>query len=270
MGVVAGELPAGKIGTVVVDLDGVVYLDRQGVPGAAEALRVVAAAGIRILFATNNSSKTPETGAAHIAERTGFAAAPESVVISTQAAADHLAGRCQAALVVGSAAIGDALGRRGIVTVEDWEQADAVVVGIDRDLSYDRLVAATHAVRRGGAALVATNADATYPTPEGLMPGAGTLVAALETATGQKAVVTGKPHAPMRRLVRRLAADGPILVIGDRLETDIAMAEVEGWWSALVLTGVETAAPGTDAAHRPSIVLDSIADLPEALGLPPT
>ncbi len=269
MGVVAGELPPGKIRTVVVDLDGVVYLDRQGVPGAAEALRTLAGAGLRILFATNNSTKTPETGAAHIAERTGFDATPESLVISTQAAADHLAGRCQAAYVVGSEAIRDALARRGVATVDAWQTADAVVVGLDRNLSYDSLVAATHAIRRGGAEFVATNADATYPTPDGLMPGAGTVVAALETATGVKAVVTGKPHPPMRRLIRDLAGDEAILVVGDRLETDVAMAEAEGWWSALVLTGVADTVPALDTAVQPSIVLDSIADLPAALGLEP-
>jgi glycerol 3-phosphatase-2 len=266
VGVVAGELPAGKVATVVVDLDGVVYLDREGVPGAAAALQRLESAGVRLLFATNNSTKTPQSAAHDIAARTGFAASPESVVVSTQAAADHLAGRCERALVVGSPAIGEALTARGISTVEDWRDAQAVVVGLDRGLSYRVLAEATQAVRRCAAELVATNADATYPTPEGLMPGAGTVVAALETATGVTAVVTGKPHPPMRRLVRRLAGEGDIVVVGDRLETDIAMAETEGWSSALVLTGVTPSAPAPDSVHHPTVVLDSIADLPAALG----
>ena len=248
-----------------MDLDGVVYLDSEGIPGAARALHALEDAGLQLVFATNNSTKTPAIAARHIEERTGFPVAPESVVTSALAAGAYLEGRHETAYVVGAPSIDEALAAYGVRAVDRWEDASAVVAGLDRDLSYERLSNATRAVRQGRAELVATNGDATYPTPDGLVPGGGSIVAALETATGQTAVVTGKPHAPMRRLIEAIAP-GPILMVGDRLETDIAFAG-DDWLSALVLTGVTTDAPGPDAEHRPSVVLASIVDLPGALGL---
>lgn len=184
---------------------------------------------------------------------------------SAQAAAAYVEDRHETALVFGADSIAEALRERGVAPVTRWQDAQAVVVGLARDLSYEHLVAATHAVRKNDAELVATNNDATYPTPNGLVPGAGSMVAALERATGVAAVVTGKPHEPMRRLVEELA-DGEILMVGDRPETDIAFAG-ESWWSALVLTGVTNEPPGPDDAHPADAVLDSIRDLPAALGL---
>lgn len=263
--VVAGELSPGKIGTIVVDLDGVVYLDSVGITGAADALRAIRDAGFLLLFATNNSTKTPQIAADHIRTRTGFAADSHFIVTSAQAAASYLQGRCGTALVVGAPAIGEALAEVGVTAVTNWDDAQAVVVGLDRSFTYERLAAATRAVRRGNALLVATNDDATYPTPEGLLPGGGAIVAAVERATGVAAVVTGKPHLPMRRLIEERARGG-ILMVGDRLETDIALAGND-WQSALVLSGVTQAAPGSDATYRPSVVIESIAELPGLLGV---
>lgn len=249
---------------IVCDLDGVVYLGDEAVDGAGAALEALAGAGHRLLFCTNNSSRTRAATAEKIRLLTGFAADPEAVLSSARAAARMVRGRARRAFVVGGPGIHEALADEGIDATSDWRRADAVLVGLDVDVDYDRLSGAARAVR-DGALLVATNHDATYPTPDGLLPGAGAIVAAVEVAAGRDALVAGKPHDPMRRLVRAACDDDDIWVVGDRIDTDLAMAFEEGWGSVLVLTGVS----GPDAADhdpRPDLVLASVAALPEALG----
>jgi 4-nitrophenyl phosphatase len=139
--------------------------------------------------------------------------------------------------VVACAGLGvvEELNRRGAVVV-DGGAADAVVVGYHREFDYDRLTVAMRAVR-GGARLIGTNDDATYPTDEGLLPGNGSLLAAVATASGATPVVAGKPHEPMADLVRRRAGAHGV-VVGDRPDTDGAFAVALGYRFALVLTGV--------------------------------
>lgn len=246
---------------VVCDLDGVVYLGEQAVPGAGEALAALTDAGHRLLFCTNNSSRTRADTAAKIERLSGFPADPDSVLSSARAAGRLLAGSARSAFVVGGAGIHEALADEDIDVTGDWRRADTVVVGLDVDLDYDRLAGAARAVR-AGARFVATNHDATYPTPDGLLPGAGSIVAAVEVAAEQEAEVAGKPHPPMRGLVRERCGSEEIWVIGDRVDTDLAMAFEEGWGSALVLTGVSGGASG---GRTPDLVLESLAGLPEAL-----
>ena len=116
-----------------------------------------------------------------------------------------------------------------------------------------------------GARFVATNDDATYPTPEGLHPGGGSIVAALERASGRRAEVAGKPHTPMRDLVRELVGEGPVWMVGDKPETDLALGKGEGWTTVLVLSGVTGNDADVPDDLRPDAVLDSIADLPDLL-----
>lgn len=248
---------------IVCDLDGVVYLGDEGIPGAGDTLASLAEAGHRLLFCTNNSSRTRVAVADKIRRLTGFEVDPESVLSSARAAARLVRGEATSAFVVGGDGIHEALSDEGIERTDDWRRADTVVVGLDVHFDYDRLAGAARAVRNG-ARLVATNHDATYPTPTGLLPGAGSIVAAVEVAAGCTAEVAGKPHDPMRRLVRERCGEDRVWVVGDRIDTDLAMAFEEGWGSVLVLTGVSGPA---DAEHEPApdLVLDSVADLPEAL-----
>ena len=139
------------------------------------------------------------------------------------------------------------------------------MVGLDFEVTYRRLVEASLAVQ-DGARLYATNTDASYPSPEGLYPGAGALVSVIETATGTEAVPCGKPNAPMRQLLDDFVA-GEAMIVGDRPETDIALGKAEGWVTALVLTGVTRTAMDVDAAYAPDLVLDSMRELPKHLGL---
>ena len=246
------------------DLDGVLHVDRRGVPGAGEALTALAIAGHRLLFATNNSTKSAETVQRHIAERTGFSPDLGDIVTAGMATARYLKGRVQRCLVLGGDDLAAAVAANGIDITTDRSAADAVVVGLDTALTYERLTAAVVAIR-SGALFVATALDSTYPTPEGLYPGAGSIVAAVATATGTTPVVCGKPHPPMRALVRELVGAGPAWVVGDRPETDLAMGFTEGWGTILVLTGVTRDPTDVPTDLEPDLTLASIADLPTAL-----
>jgi HAD superfamily hydrolase (TIGR01450 family) len=245
--------------TVVCDLDGVVYLGDQAVPGAREALEALRAGGVGLIFATNNSWRPPRAVADRILAVTGFEVAPDEVVTSAQAAARLLAEDRPPTLIVGGPGIVAALEEAGVPITADPASAGAVVAGIDLELGYERLRAATTAIREG-ARFVATNHDPTYPTPAGLWPGAGAIVAALQVASGRSAEIAGKPYEPMRRLIAERAGPGEVWVVGDRIDTDLAMATIEGWTGVLVLTGVTATAPDRDP---PRHVLGSIRELPE-------
>ena len=242
---------------VICDLDGVVYRGTRAVPGAAQALQALQRAGINLLFCTNNSSRTPAEVASTIESVTGFSTSPEQVLGSAAAAANLLIGDKPLTYVLGGNGIGDALSRVGIVTTESGAEAGAVVVGIDLSLSYDRLRQAAQAAARG-ARLIATNDDPTYPAEDGFWPGAGSILAAVETASGRRAEVAGKPNRPMRDLIRSNLVSGPVWVVGDRPDTDLALADAEpGWQSILVLTGVVTTPDGVEP--RPDAVADDLA-----------
>lgn len=247
-------------GTVICDLDGVVYLGESPIPGAGEALARMAEGGHDIVFCTNNSSSRRAEIAARIHGMSGFPAAADSIVTSSEAAVGLL-DPAREVLVVGGEGIREALAGAGIGTTERWEEAGSVVVGLDRHLTYDRIADAASAVR-GGARLVATNNDATYPTPGRLLPGAGAVLAAIEAASGRPAEVAGKPYSPMREVLRKRLRPGPVWVVGDRIETDVAMARAEGWTAFLVLTGVTG---GRQATGSEAIVVPSLADVPPLL-----
>ena len=195
-----GGLAGDSRRTFVFDLDGVVYVDHAAVPGAGEALTALDRTGHQVLFATNNSSRAVETVVDNIRRRTGYRATADAVITSGLAAADLLRDDGEICFVFGSEELEQTLIAQGIEVTEEHTRATAVVVGLDRGLSYQRLTSAVLAVRRG-ARFVATNDDATYPAQEGQYPGCGALVAAVERATGVSAVVCGKPNLPMQRLM---------------------------------------------------------------------
>ena len=167
-------------------------------------------------------------------------------------------------MLAGVGQLVEALGARGVEVVDGPDGVDVVVVGMARHLTYDLLARASVAVRRG-ARLLATNDDATYPTPEALLPGGGAILAAVKTAAGTTAEVAGKPHAAMAELVRaRLGPDG--VVVGDRADTDGRFAETLGYRFALVLSGVTTAAD-LPVTPTPAIVAADLAGVVAAMGI---
>ncbi len=246
-----------------MDLDGVLYLDDEPIPGAGEALAELESQGWRVLLVTNNSTRTAAATVGKVARLTGYRTTPDRVLGSGQATAALLRGLDGAAFVVGEEGLVETLQGAGIAVTSEWREAAAVVVGLDRRATYGRMSSAARAVR-SGARFVATNVDPTYPTGDGQVPGCGALTAFIATAAGAEPEVAGKPHAPMRALVREALGPGPTYVVGDRTDTDLEMGRREGWGRVLVLTGVMTG-DDVDPANPPDHVIGSIADLPGRL-----
>ena len=249
---------------IICDLDGVLYRGNVAIPGAGAAIRTLRLAGISIHFVTNNATKTASQAAEKIARLTGADATATDVVTSAEAAAHLLTEARPPTMLFGAAGAREPLAEAGVPVVDDWREAEAVVAGLDPQLSYESLTAAAMAIR-AGARFIATNVDVTYPTPEGLWPGAGSLVAALVAASGVEPEVAGKPELPVRRLLEQRTNGRRVAVIGDRPETDLALGAAEGWETILVLSGVTSSPNGV--TPQPDHVVDSIADVPALFGL---
>ena len=222
--------------TWILDLDGVVWLSDDPIPGAAQAVQRLRNRGDRVLLVSNNSSACIEEYLSKL-ERLGVPTESADLVTSGQAAATLLQPG-QTVLVCAGPGVEEALETRGVHTVRDGD-ADAVIVGWHRDFDYEGLTRAATAVMHG-ARLIGTNDDATYPTPAGPIPGGGAILAAVATAGGVAPTVAGKPHRPMVELVRaRLGNDlAGATVVGDRPSTDGLFAVALGVRFALVLSGV--------------------------------
>lgn len=256
---------------VICDLDGTVYLSGRPLPGAVAALAAIRAAGVRVVFVSNN----PHRDAAAYAERLtgiGIPAEPADVLTSGGILADwlrtHLPGG--RALVLGEDNLFAELSAAGMTIVDKADRVDVVVASFDRTFTYAKWREAFDALR-AGARFVATNPDPTCPVDGGEVPDCGGIIAALETTTGRRVEqVAGKPSplvvdAALDRL--GLTAE-EVLVVGDRLATDIELGARSGLASVLVLSGVTTPAMLDEGAwSQPTYVVDSIADLPATLGI---
>lgn len=222
--------------TWALDLDGVVWLAGRALPGAAGAVETLRQAGERVVFLTNNSGPLV-AGHVDALAQIGIECAPQDLATSAQAAASLLARHSRAA-VIGDEGIREALVARAVQEVDAADGPDAVIVGRTLHLDYAALAAAATAVRKG-ARFIAANADATFPTggPDGLLPGAGALVAFVATAAGRSAEVAGKPHEAMAALVKARFGQLSVMV-GDRPDTDGLFAKRVGARFALVLSGV--------------------------------
>lgn len=249
----------------VLDLDGVVYRGDRPVPSAPQAVRTLREVGKRIVFLTNNSARTPEQVAEKL-QGLGIEAEPEEVVTSAHATADWIARQAgdtdATAFVIGQDGIRAALGEAGVKVLDgDPEETTFVVVGWDGDVTYDALRTASVLVGRG-ARLVATNADASYPAPGGeLWPGAGAILAAVEAASKTTATVIGKPHRPLFETALDRAGSRQVLMVGDRIETDVVGAVRAGVDAALVLSGASGPAELLDHDELPVAVLADLGEL---------
>lgn len=265
---------------VIFDLDGVVYRGDQGVPGAAQLVSALRRDGRLVRFATNNSSATREEYVARLAGH-GIESTVEEIVTSSSATVEHLhvhLPEVRKVLAIGARGLLDELRAGGLdatwtpdAAPADWnggplpERYDAVVSGLDRQIDYRRLGIAAAAIREG-ALFIATNADLRFPTPEGFMPGAGAIVAALAATSGVEPLIIGKPQPAMfRAILEHDGVDpGDALVIGDNPDADLIAARRAGIESILVLTGVVDAAAAEllTGERRP----DRVAPDPEGVG----
>lgn len=253
-----------QIDGVITDMDGVLWRGDEPLPGLRPFFALVRERGLPLVLATNNSSKSPADYVAKLAKMGVDGVREDQIVTSGTTTLHYLRTTYPAGTpvhVVGGTSFKQMVAAAGFPLVDDAPRA--VIVGLDPEATYDRLKRAA-LLLRAGADFIGTNADKTFPSPEGLVPGAGSLLALLITATDRQPLVMGKPAAPMfaEALARLGTQPGRTLMIGDRLDTDIAGAAALGLPTAMVLTGVNAA----DDVHtvRPSAVFDGLDTLVQA------
>jgi 4-nitrophenyl phosphatase len=247
---------------LIVDMDGVLYCESDPMPGLVEFFDFLRQRGIRFVLATNNSTRTPEQYVAKLAGM-GVQIAPADLITSAQATAAYLreiAPPGAPVYAIGQDGLTAALQEAGFVLQD--HSAGFVVAGMDMRLTYDKLKTATLLIR-GGARFIGTNPDTTLPTPEGMAPGTGAILAAIETASGVAPTVVGKPAPTMfhQALARLGATPAEAAALGDRLETDVLAAQRAGLLSLLVLSGVTDRALLAESAVQPDLLFEDIADL---------
>ena len=247
---------------LIVDLDGCVWIGDEPVDGSVEAVERLRAAGKRLAFATNNSRSTGEDYVRKLWSM-GIQASLGDVV-TVGGAMQHLLAETRHGLtvfVIGTQAMVDHVADAGLKVMNRTDlatRADLVVVSGTEQVTYDDVRIASLALQRG-ADFLATSRDPTYPMPEGFWPGTGAVVAAVETASGRKAAIVGKPEPQLFLTALERLGEGRTLVVGDRLESDIEAAKRAGLDGALVLTGETTAEQAAQSKEpRPVAVADSL------------
>jgi len=250
---------------LILDLDGCVYVGEESTPGAVETLDELRGAGKRIAFVTNDPRRSGEE---YVRKLWGLGIrASLADVVTVGGAMQHLLAETRTgrtAFVIGTAAMCRHVADAGLKLLNGTDlasRADVVVVAGTDDLVYDDLRNAVLSVRRG-AELLGTSRDPTYPMPDGLWPGTGALLAAVEYGSGAQATIVGKPEPGLIRTALERLGAGRTLVVGDRLDADVAAAARAGLDAALVLSGGTTAAEAEAADDpRPLVVAENLATL---------
>ncbi len=247
----------------ISDMDGVIYHGNQLVPGAAELVAWLECNQKRYMFLTNSSQRSARELSQKLS-RLGIEVDESHFYTSAMATASFLKSQCPggSAFVIGEPALANALYQAGF-TMNDRDP-DYVVVGETSSYTYDRICEAVFLVNQG-ARLIGTNPDTTGPVERGVVPATGALMAPIEMATGSKAYYIGKPNpVMMRSALQRVGCQREeTIIIGDRMDTDIVAGIEAGIETVLVLTGVTTPEGLKQFAYRPSLVLDSVASIPE-------
>jgi 4-nitrophenyl phosphatase len=249
-----------EIQNLVIDMDGVLYRGDEPMPGLQEFFAFLRARRIQFVLATNNSTRTPRQYTEKMA-RMGVDIAPEEVLHSGQATARVIArqyGHGARVYVFGMPSLREAMLEEGLVVAD--EDVQVVVGSMDREVTYDKVKRATLLIR-GGASFYATNLDPTVPSPEGLLPGTGCMVAMLEVASGVTPIAIGKPEPTMFEVaMARMSADrGVTATIGDRVDTDLLGGRRAGLTTICVLSGSSNRAQAE--SFGPDYIFDDIADL---------
>ncbi|MGD9047149.1 MAG: TIGR01457 family HAD-type hydrolase [Anaerolineae bacterium] len=247
---------------LVIDMDGVLYRGSEVIPGTGEFIGFLRDNGIGFVLATNNATRTQQQFVEKLAGM-GVAIQASEVLTSSLATAGYLADiapQGTRVFVVGMDGLQEALLEAGFALVED--QAEYVVVGMDFSVCYERLAQATLQIR-AGAPFIGTNPDLTFPSEQGIVPGAGSLLAFLEAATSVTPTVIGKPGTAMmeQALAHLSAQPANTAMVGDRLETDILAGQRAGLHTLLVLSGVTDRAMLAGSYIQPGLVFDDVAHL---------
>lgn len=249
----------------LVDLDGVVWIGREMVPGATEALRELLGRGRRLVFVTNNPGRSAATYAERLREA-GVEVGPEAVVTAGEATARLAAqrgGDGARAFAIGAPAFHETVAAAGLQLLEGeaGREAELVLVSGHRDFDYGELLTATRALQ-GGAELFATSRDPTLPMPGGAWPGTGAVLAAVETASGATAEIGGKPEQHLFELAReRIAAAERVAMVGDRVSSDVEGGSRAGLETILTLSGATTREQAEGAVPPPDRIVDDLAGL---------
>lgn len=260
-----------EIKNLIIDMDGVLWRGEQPLPRLPEFFATLRELGIRFVLATNNASKT---GGQYVQRliRFGAVVAEDEILTSPQAAAAWLLANAPNARIftIGEQGLVAELTRAGleVVSIANAQEATHVVVGIDRELSYEKLVEACLAIR-AGAVFIGTNPDITFPGERGIVPGNGATLAALQVSTGVAPIIIGKPQPEMMRqaLARLGGSPADTAVLGDRLDTDILAGQNAGLPTIMVLSGVSTRAEAEAGPIRPDLILENIGALADELRL---
>jgi 4-nitrophenyl phosphatase len=250
---------------VILDMDGVLWKDTQAIGNLPEIFNRIMKAGLKITLATNNATRTTQQYLDKL-QSFGVFLAPWQIVNSAEASGFLLKEKFpQGGLIyiVGEPSLHSVLATYGFESAgNEVQKVLAVVAGMDRTLNYEKLRKATLLIRNG-AEFIGTNPDQTFPTPEGLVPGAGSILAALETATGVTPIIAGKPEISMFKIAlsRLNAMPENVLCIGDRLETDILGGQKAGCKTALVLSGVTSLQTGKNWVPAPDFITQDLSSL---------
>jgi 4-nitrophenyl phosphatase len=254
----------------IFDMDGVLYRGRTALPGVSDLLNALDLRGRSYMLATNNSSASAAEYVTKLASM-GVEVGVESILTSAMATRDYLVQTLPAGsgiYVIGAPSLRAELFTDTTFKPVQYgeEQPAAVVVGLDTSFTYEKLRLANAAIR-GGAKFVATNGDLTLPTEEGLLPGCGSIVAAVSAASGLTPVVIGKPEpvSLLEALDRMGVAPADGVMVGDRLDTDIVAGQRAGMLTVLVLTGVSTRDDVAAATVRPDLIFNDLPAMMEAI-----
>jgi 4-nitrophenyl phosphatase len=250
---------------LIIDMDGVLWQDTQPLGDLPVLFDRIRSEGYQIILATNNATRTVQ---AYLQKLAGFGVhlEPHQVINSAQAVGiylrEHYPEGCRV-FVVGEKGLKETLETFGFsITEEAKENVPVVVASLDYQINYTKLSTASLLIQ-AGSDFIGTNPDVTYPTPRGFIPGSGTIIGAIEIASGKKAKIIGKPEPILYEMAMKRLGLEPIetLAIGDRLETDIAGAQAAGIHTALVLSGVSSQDQASNWDPQPEIIVPNLATL---------
>lgn len=253
---------------IIFDMDGVLYRGSTPIEGAKQVVEYLKEAGVPFIFLTNNSTRTAGMYREKLLSM-GIDVSEDRIITSGLATRLYMEQHFDPGkiFVIGGRGLHEEMKHLswGTVSVDDarrggWREVKYVVVGLDTKLTYEKLKYAALAIRNG-AVFIGTNPDTTYPSEEGIVPGAGSILAALKAATEREPLIIGKPHEPVWEIVRKRLDSEEVWVVGDRLDTDIAFAKRTGAKAVMVLTGVNSLGDVEKSEIKPDLILPSIKGL---------